>query len=35
MSIKIMLDPGHAGSYFNASPVVPGYYESRMAWTYL
>jgi N-acetylmuramoyl-L-alanine amidase len=30
--IKIMLDPGHAGSYFNASPVVPGYYESNMAW---
>lgn len=30
--IKIMLDPGHAGDYFNASPVVPGYYESDMAW---
>ena len=30
--IKIMLDPGHAGDYFNASPVVPGYYESTMAW---
>lgn len=27
-----MLDPGHAGDYFNASPVVPGYYESTMAW---
>jgi N-acetylmuramoyl-L-alanine amidase len=31
--IKIMLDPGHSGDYFNASPVVPGYYESNMAWT--
>lgn len=30
--IKIMLDPGHAGDYFNASPVVAGYYESSMAW---
>lgn len=30
--IKIMLDPGHAGDYFNASPVVSGYYESNMAW---
>jgi N-acetylmuramoyl-L-alanine amidase len=30
---KIMIDPGHAGDYFNASPVVPGYYESTMAWT--
>ena len=33
MSIKIMLDPGHAGSYFNASPVVAGYYESNMTWS--
>ena len=32
MAIKIMLDPGHAGNYFNASPVVPGYYESAMTW---
>lgn len=31
--IKIMLDPGHTGDYFNASPVVSGYFESRMAWT--
>lgn len=29
---RIMIDPGHAGSYYNASPVVPGYYESEMAW---
>lgn len=27
-----MIDPGHAGSYYNASPVVPGYYESTMTW---
>lgn len=32
MAIKIMLDPGHAGNYYNASPVVPGYYESAMTW---
>lgn len=32
MSIKIMIDPGHAGDYFNASPVVSGYYESNMTW---
>lgn len=31
--IKIMIDPGHAGDYFNASPVVPGYYESVMVWS--
>lgn len=30
---RIMLDPGHAGATFNASPVVPGYYESVMTWT--
>lgn len=30
---RIMLDPGHAGYYYNASPVVPGYYESRMTWS--
>lgn len=29
---RIMIDPGHAGAYYNASPVVPGYYESQMAW---
>lgn len=29
---KIMIDPGHAGLYYNASPVVEGYYESTMAW---
>ena len=32
MAIKIMIDPGHYGDYYNASPVVPGYYESQMAW---
>lgn len=32
MNIKIMLDPGHAGKYYNASPVVAGYYESAMTW---
>lgn len=31
--IRIMLDPGHAGSYFNASPVLDGYYESNMTWS--
>lgn len=30
--IKIMLDPGHAGNFYNASPVVSGYYESAMTW---
>ena len=30
--IKIMIDPGHAGSFYNASPVVSGYYESEMTW---
>ena len=30
--IKIMIDPGHSGEFFNASPVVPGYYESVMTW---
>ena len=28
-----MLDPGHAGSFYNASPSVPGYYESSMTWS--
>lgn len=28
---RICLDAGHYGKY-NASPVVPGYYESDMAW---
>ena len=28
-----MLDPGHAGMYYNASPVVDGYYESRAMWS--
>lgn len=32
MMTRIMIDPGHVGSYYNASPVVPGYYESEMAW---
>ena len=30
--IKIMIDAGHAGRFFNASPVVQGYYESAMTW---
>lgn len=30
--MKIMLDPGHAGDFFNKSPAVPEYYESVMAW---
>ena len=29
---KVMIDPGHAGSYFNRSPAVPEYYESNMTW---
>jgi len=28
-----MLDPGHAGSFYNASPSVEGYYESNMTWS--
>lgn len=32
MGVRIMLDPGHAGSYFNGSPVVAGYYESAQMW---
>lgn len=32
MARKIMLDPGHSGYYFNASPVVDGYYESYQMW---
>lgn len=32
MSKRIMIDPGHAGSFYNASPVVPGYYESARMW---
>lgn len=31
MSIKIMLDAGHYGSY-NQSPVCPKYYESKQMW---
>ncbi|MBR5453097.1 MAG: N-acetylmuramoyl-L-alanine amidase [Clostridia bacterium] len=31
MGIKIMLDAGHYGKY--NSGIVPGYYESDMAWT--
>lgn len=31
-AISIMLDPGHAGSFFNASPVASGYYESEQMW---
>lgn len=30
---RIMLDPGHAGAYYNASPVVEGYYESKVMWS--
>ena len=30
---KVMIDPGHSGSYFNRSPAVPDYYESNMTWT--
>ncbi|MBR6808064.1 MAG: N-acetylmuramoyl-L-alanine amidase [Clostridia bacterium] len=31
--VKIMLDPGHAGRYYNASPAVSGYFESEMTWS--
>lgn len=31
--IRICLDAGHTGSSYNQSPVVKGYYESRMVWT--
>ncbi|MBQ6789157.1 MAG: N-acetylmuramoyl-L-alanine amidase [Clostridia bacterium] len=31
--IRIMLDPGHAGEFYNASPVVEGYFESRAMWS--
>ena len=33
MSVRIMLDPGHAGDFYNGSPVVSGYYESSMTWS--
>lgn len=29
---RIMLDPGHAGQFYNASPVAEGYFESRAMW---
>lgn len=29
---KIMIDPGHAGYYYNKSPVNDNYYESRAMW---
>lgn len=32
MATRIMIDPGHAGLCYNASPVVEGYYESAMVW---
>ena len=32
MATRIMIDAGHAGAFYNASPVVKGYYESAMAW---
>ena len=31
--VKIMLDAGHSGDYYNASPVADGYYESTMTWS--
>lgn len=31
---KIMLDPGHAGYYYNRSPVNPNYYESATMWEF-
>lgn len=33
MNIRILLDPGHAGDFFNRSPVVSEYYESNMTWS--
>ena len=30
---RIMLDPGHTGEFYNASPVVEGYFESRAMWS--
>lgn len=32
MSIKIMLDPGHSGFYYNQSPVNLNYFESGRMW---
>lgn len=29
-----MLDPGHAGYYYNRSPVNPNYYESAIMWEF-
>ena len=29
---KIMIDPGHAGYYYNKSPVNESYFESRVMW---
>lgn len=29
---KVMIDPGHYGSYYNQSPVNPAYYESNFTW---
>lgn len=34
MSKKIMLDPGHFGSYYNQSPAVKKYYESNFTWDF-
>lgn len=31
---KIMLDPGHAGYFYNKSPVNDNYYESRVMWEF-
>ena len=30
--MKVCLDAGHYGHYYNRSPVVPTYYESEMNW---
>lgn len=34
MKKKVMLDPGHAGYYYNRSPVNPNYYESATMWEF-
>ena len=33
-TMRIMLDAGHYGSYYNQSPAVPEYYESNVMWKY-
>ena len=32
--MRILLDPGHYGSYYNQSPAVPEYYESNFTWKF-